>query len=254
MKTISAILLGITFGSLLAVKCAAAQSLTETFDWMANSLKPSEGNNRGIHRPFRAINGASYPSSSDPDPYNGEIITKFSHEGCKAKFDVDVVNVDEILIGKEFHFPEVDTFDLKDIDPISIRIEGSCASDDAPAPCLLGDGGDMRGRQIVFRTSDAKAKIHVESSGSTAPSPYGMAAIINHPMDAQEKGKTYEESYEQLCKAEPSNTSYCNGDYKGKPTDTTFSTLWFSTPEYAERFTKALQHAVVLCGGKPSSF
>ena len=192
------------------------------------------------------MNGASRPSPGDPDPYNEETITKFSHEGCKVEFDVDVVNVDEILVGKEFHFPEVDTFDLKDIDPTSVRIVGSCASDDAPAPCLFGDGGDMQGKQIAFRTSNAKARIHVEGSSSTRTSLYGRTH--------QEKGETWEKSAERICKAEPNNTSYCNGDYKGKPTDETSGTFWFSTPEYAKRFARAFQHAVTLCGGKASSF
>src|ERR1039457_3709269 len=249
--TITTILLGtlLISGLFFNSRSLQAQSLTETFDWMTNILKPSEANNRGIHRPFGATEGASPYQSPTlrglPDPYNEEIITKFSHEGCKVEFDVDVVNVDEIFLGKEFHFPEVDTFDLRDIDPTSIGIVGSCASNDTPAPCLFGDGGDMRGKQIVFRTSNTKAKIHAENKSSTMPSAYGYTH--------KEKGKTLEESNEQLCKSMPSNSAYCNGDYKGEATDTTFGTLWFSTPEYAERFAKALKHAVTLCGGKPSS-
>jgi hypothetical protein len=242
----SKLLAVISFVLILAIGLTTAQSLTETLDWMTNTLRPSEGNNVGIHRPFRPINGASYPSPNGPDPYNAETITKFSHDGCKVEFDVDVANVDEILIGKEFHFPEVDTFDLKDIDPSSVRIVGSCASDDAPPPCLFGDGGDMRGKQVAFRTSNAKARIHVENSSSTRTSSYGSTH--------QEKGETWEKSAERICKAEPSNTSYCNGDHKGEPTDETSSTFWFSTPEYAKRFAKAFQNAVTLCGGKASAF
>jgi hypothetical protein len=38
------------------------------------------------------------------------------------------------------------------------------------------------------------------------------------------------------------------------PVDDSSEQLRFSTKEYAVRFSKALKHAVILCGGKPSTF
>lgn len=55
-------------------------SLVETFDWMTNTLKPTEGNNAVIHRPFKR----PYPKDWEDkgmDPYHSEVITNFSSRG-----------------------------------------------------------------------------------------------------------------------------------------------------------------------------
>lgn len=59
-------------------------SLQEIFEWITNTLRPAEGNNTVIHRPF------SRPYSKDwvkrgIDPYRLEVITKFSHDGCNVQ-------------------------------------------------------------------------------------------------------------------------------------------------------------------------
>ena len=225
MKLFTLIFIGLMLGN-----HAVAQSLTETFDWMSNTLKPGEGNGVGINRPFPR---SAKDIATGLDMYNSETITGFSHTGCHVEFDVAVANNDEILEGKHFDFPEVDTFDLKDIDPNTVIVAG--------IDIAWGEGN--RGKVVVFRTSNAKPVIHVESSSQTSTSDYG-----NLNPDVRK-------NFAEMCKGEPKNTSYCDTSLtKGKPVDHTYSTLWFSTPGYAKRFAKALRHAVILCGGKPSTF
>lgn len=81
---------------LLASSCLAQStkkpSLTETFDWIANTIKPTEGNNVLFHRSFKV-----YPQDwvdKGIDPYHSEVITNFSHEGCRVKLEVEVADCD----------------------------------------------------------------------------------------------------------------------------------------------------------------
>jgi len=233
--------------ALLAILCHAQQgqqaqtepSLQETFEWMTNTLKPTEGNNVGVHHPFpkTAANG-----QDGLDIYDGEIITGFSHTGCQVEFDVDVMNNDEVMIGRRLDWHEVDTFDLKDIDPTSVRVAGEG----------LVWADDIRGRVVVFKTTDAKPKIHAETTSSSRKTAY---AFLHKEKNAKGRVVTTGDIDDEICKAEPGNTAYCDyGNHKEKPVEETQSTFWFSTSEYAERFAKAFRHAVELCGGKPSAF
>jgi hypothetical protein len=226
-------------------------SLVETFEWMKNTLKPTEGNNVVIHRPF----SRPYPKDWEDkgmDPYHSEVITNFSHEDCHVRFDVDVTDNDMgLLLGKYLVEHEVDTFDLKDIDPKSVRIQNSCEPVDTPSgPTTPFNCDDTSSRFVIFQTSDAKAKIHEESSGSNGKSAYGLNQVRNHAKD----------NLDEMCEAVTANggarnPAYCDEtDHKGNPRDLTSSTLGFSTPEYAKRFAKAFKHAVELCGGKQSAF
>jgi hypothetical protein len=137
---------------------------------------------------------------------------------------------------------DLDTFDLKDIDPESVRVQDSCAPFDTPQGSTTQyNCEDTQGKFMIFQTSNAKAKIHEESSGASWKSGY-------HPKDG---GKLID----ALCKAQPDNGAYCDQpERKNKPSDLTSIQLGFSTPEYAKRFAKAFRHAVELCGGKPSAF
>ena len=38
------------------------------------------------------------------------------------------------------------------------------------------------------------------------------------------------------------------------PSKFDFQAFWFESPSYAQRFARAMKHAITLCGGKPSTF
>src|ERR1700688_1344071 len=151
---------------ILTASLAQAQSLDETFDWMANTLKPSEGNYRVVHRPTPH---SRYPPDwirDNLDPYHAETITKVSHVACRVEFDVDVDDNDMgSLLGKHFVMHAVDTFNLKEIDPNSIRIENSCAPfETSTGPATVWNCEDKQGKFLIFKTVNAQSKIHEESS------------------------------------------------------------------------------------------
>jgi hypothetical protein len=229
-------------------KASREPSLPESLSWMEDTLKASEGNNTVIHRPF------PQPYTSDwvrdhLDPYHLESITKFSHTGCRVEFDVDVTNNDMGSLGISVFEHDVDTLDLKDIDPTSIRVQDACASFDTPSGPTKGwNCEDEQGKFVIFQTSNAKAKIHEESRSSV-----GRSLYSDYHKD--DPTKTQGDILDELCKGMPGNIAYCGQpEHKEKPKDETQSQLGFSTPEYAARFAKALKHAVILCGGKPSYF
>jgi hypothetical protein len=124
------------FVFLVMLLCGAAQcqaksspepNLQETINWIENTLKPSEGNNTVIHRPFPRPYVPDWVHDH-LDPYHSETITKFSHAGCRVEFDVEVTNNDMgLLLGTITIERDVETFDLKDIDPNSIHIEDACS-------------------------------------------------------------------------------------------------------------------------------
>ena len=226
-------------------------SLTGTFDWMANTLKPSEGNTTFTHRPTPRPYVKDWVDK-EIDPYHTETIAGFSHEGCRVTFDVEMVDNDMgFLLGKYFLYYAVDTFDLKDIDPQSIRIQNSCEPVTTPSgPAEPWNCEDSQGKIVVFQTADAKPKIHEEGRGSSGKSNYGLWGV-------RHKTKL---NLDEMCKEANANGDSGNGAYcdesekKQTPKDLTSSTLGFTTPAYAKRFAKALRHAVELCGGKASAF
>ena len=229
----------------------AEPSLVETFEWMANTLKPTEGNNVVIHRPYERPYAKDWVDEGI-DPYHSEVITNFSHEDCRVKFEVDVTDNDPVLLfGKHLVEHDVDTFDLKDIDPKSVRIQNSCEPVNTPnGPTTPFNCENTQGKFVIFQTSDAKPRIHEESNNSSGKSLYGLNQVRKHA----------EYNLDEMCEASISNEgarnpAYCDEpEHKGKPVDLTSSKLGFSTSEYATRFAKAFKHAVELCGGKQSAF
>jgi len=108
---------------ILTAKLAQAQSLDETLVWMANTLRPSEGNNVVIHRPY-----PHRPPDwirDNLDPYHSETITKFTHAGCHVELEVDIADND-MITGKHFTEHDTGSFDLGDIDLNSIRMKNAC--------------------------------------------------------------------------------------------------------------------------------
>jgi hypothetical protein len=226
-------------------------SLEDTFDWMTNTLKRSEGNNTFTHRPTPRPYVKDWVDNQI-DPYHTETIAEFSHDGCRVTFDVEMDDNDMgTLLGKYFLYYAVDIFDLKDIDPQSVLVQNSCEPVETPdGPVEPWNCEDTQGRIVVFQTADAKLKIHQEGSSSSGKSNYGRWGVRTHMkynLDAMCK--------EANAHGELGNGVYCDQpETKQRPKDLTSSTLGFASPDYAERFAKAFRHAVELCGGKASTF
>jgi hypothetical protein len=230
---------------------ANSPSLAETFEWIGNTLKPSEGNNTFTHRPTPRPYVKDWVDQ-EIDPYHTESIVGFSHDGCRVTFDVEMVDNDMgFLLGKYFLYHGVDTFDLKDIDPQSVHIQNSCEPvATSSGPVEPWNCEDTQGKIIVFQTVDAKPKIHEEGSGSSGKSSYGLWGVRHH----------MKLNLDEMCKeanahGDSGNGAYCDQpDTKQTPKDVTSSTLGFTSPDYAKRFAKAFGNAVILCGGKKSAF
>jgi len=226
-------------------------SLAETFEWMDNTLKPNERNNSFTHYPTARPYVKQWIDESI-DPYHSETIENFSHDGCRITLHIEMVDNDMgLLLGKVFYYRAVDTFDLKDIEPDSIRIEESCKSVETPSgPEKPWNCADEQGKIVVFQTVDAKPKIHEEGHASSSKSMHGYWQVGHH----------VKLNLDYMCKeananGDSGNGAYCDQtDTKQQPKDLTSATLGFSTPEYAKKFAKALRHAVELCGGKASAF
>jgi len=159
----------------------ASPSLTETFDWIANTLKSSEGNNSFTHFPTPRSYVKQWVDE-EINPFHRETIENFSQDGCRVTFEVEMVDNDMgFLLGKVFYFRAVDTFDLKDIDSQSIRIQDSCKAVDTPSgPVESRNCEDEQGKIVVFQTIDAKPKIHEESHGSSSKSRHGYWRVRHH--------------------------------------------------------------------------
>jgi hypothetical protein len=230
---------------------APTPSLAETFDWMANTLKPSERNNSFTHYPTPHKYVQKW-IDEEINPFHRETIENFSHDGCRVTFEVEMVDNDMgFLLGKVFLFYTIDTFDLRDIDPHSVRIQDSCKPvETGSGPVEPWNCADTQGRIVVFQTVDAKAKIHEESHGSSSKSDHGYWQVNHHE----------KLNLDYMCKEANANGDSGNGAYCDQPDkkqaakDLTSLTLGFSTAEYTARFEKALRHSVELCGGKASAF
>lgn len=251
MMRLSCVLLITIAVSYIPAQCQATPSVAETFGWMTNTLKPSEQNNVFTHRPTPRPYVKDWVDK-DIDPYHTEAITKFSHDGCRVTFKVEMIDNDMgLLLGKVFFYNAVDTFDLKDIDPKTVHIQNSCEPVETPSgPTEPWNCQDEQGKVVTFQTADATPRIHEEGRASSAKSRYGFWGVRHHT----------ETNLDEMCKLANANGDSKNGAYcdepetQEKPKDLTTLTLGFSTPEYAARFTKALRHAVELCGGKASAF
>jgi hypothetical protein len=207
-------------------------SLNETFEWMTNTLKPSEGNGLLIHRPSNDVS-----VTGKPDLYVKEAITEFEHDACSVTVKYDWVENDINVAGMQNTVHYVDTFNLKDIGPDSILIPDMCSD---PS---LWNCEDRQGHYVRFKPTNARPLIHEHSSAEGGRSWYGATDQRGQELD-------------QLCKKFPKNLAYCGFPLEDAPQPLELKVLdiGFSTPAYAKRFEKAFKHAVILCGGKPSAF
>lgn len=244
-----ALIISLILGVPAFCQTTPSPSMTETFDWIANTLK--EGNTSFIHRPTPRPYVKDWVDK-EIDPYHTETIAGFSHEGCRVTFNVEMVDNDMgFLLGKNFQYYAVDTFDLKDIDPKTVRIQNSCEPvETTSGPVEPWNCQDEQGRVVVFETANAKPNIHEEGRASSGKSRYGFWGVRHRT----------EYNLDKMCKdaaaaGDTDNGAYCDqSGAQEKPKDLTKLTLGFSTTEYAARFGKALRHAVELCGGKASAF
>ncbi len=222
---ISAILCG-------SVLAQSFPSLQETLSWIANTLRPQEGNAvYTIKPPFESPDNLK----EQIDSYHREFISDFSHTGTKVSFTVIVTDNDMgLLLGLHLEETQVETFDLSNIDPTTIK---AVAND-----CLYCKPDKV---QVTFQTRNTRPVIHRESISSSTYTLYEL----------WQEQHEYDKSRKALCDEMPNNEGYCKlRNKKQKPKDVTSTTYGFTTPEYASRFAKALRHAVVLSSGKPSSF
>lgn len=233
MRTLLAVIVAAAIsGTPFFIANTQTPSLQETLSWMKNTLRPEEGNAHYTVKP------ASKPQDwldMRIDPYHAEFISEFSYTGTKVMFKVIVIDNDApLLFGLHLEETQVDTFDLSDIDPTTVK---AVAND-----CLYCKPDKL---QVSFQTRNARPVIHRESTSSST---YSLHEFWQEEHE-------YEMSRKALCKQMPENEGYCEvGSKKQKAKDVTSTTYGFNSPEYAARFAKALGHAVVLSGGKPSTF
>jgi hypothetical protein len=214
---------------------AQAESLNETLDWMSNTLKPAERNNYYVHRTYS--NRSKEEIENGVDPRVMERITRFSHNSCSVTVETYFETDDTVIPGQCHRENDTLLFDLGDIDPQTISIEDSCKPL-APGWGAPSNCGEMQGTQVNFKTRDAKPNIHVESIASGGKT-----------MSCSRKNS---DAIDEVCRKDPGNCGVFRDAKETK--DETADTLGFSTPRYAERFASALRHAVILCGGKASTF
>ena len=233
MRKLLAVVVTATISATLSCEAnGQSPSLQETLSWMANTLRPQEGNAIYTLKPRLE---SQDNLNKRIDSYHTELISDFSYTGTKVTFKVTVTDNDMgLLLGLSLVETDAETFDLADIDPTTIQ---AIAND-----CRYCKPDKL---QVTFRARNARPAIHRESVSSSTYTEY----------EFWQEQHEYEMSRKALCKQMPDNEGYCEvRNKKQKPEDVTSTTYGFSSPEYAARFTKALRHAVTLSGGKPSAF
>ena len=233
MRKLLAVIVSATISATLSCQAnGQSPSLPETLSWMANTLKPREGN-----AVYKIKPPLESPDNLEKriDTYHSEFISEFSYTGTKVTYKVIVTDNDMgFLLGLSIVETQVETFDLSNIDPTTVK---TIACDGIYCkPDKL---------QVTFQTRNAQPVIHRESSSSSTYTLY----------EFWQEQHEYEMSRKALCKQMPDNEGYCEvRNKKQKAEDVTSTTYGFSSAEYATRFAKALRHAVTLSGGKPSAF
>lgn len=212
---------------------ANSTSLSDTVQWLQNTLDPSTGNGFFIHHPFQQ----PYPPDWMKDginPYHSELIKKFSVAACRVTTTTVVTDRDMgFTIGKLLTSEQTDTFDLRDIDPRSIHLQKACEPIETPVgPTEPYNCQDSKDKVVELSTTNNLKKIHREESGSITLTDHGIEQAKKYP-DLPSGAQPWKEY---------------------PPTDLYQETFSFHDRGYTVRFLKAFTHAVELCGGKPSSF
>lgn len=197
----------------------AGPSLSETLAWMDNTYNPRGGlaSARGHGR----TGWYSDENSTTQAPLSEDLIVgsteTFTHDGCQ--FSLHVQDDPVAIASRESYRSSLYTFNLRDIDPHSIKV--SKYSHIGGLPCA---GYDSEQRKRMYMNCD-----HAEIVFST----HNEAALIDNTTSTKLQGSDHES--------------------KGKSRETR-AFFEVDDVEYADRFAKAFRHAVELCGGKSSPF
>lgn len=206
--------------ALLLVACQLHKSeLDETLEWMDNTYNPHEKVSGAYGH------GQSAWYASDKSAASGEFMSSgvretFTHRGCDMTLRAE--DLPEAQKSRVILTSCKMTFNLRDIDPSSIKVG---------ARSHLGDfscEADADGQKSIM----AENCDHAEMSFSTR----NAAGLIQ---------EEWVNVYQQLTGADHENRN------SGESNSSYFE---FDDPEYAKRFANAFAHAIKLCGGAPSSF
>jgi hypothetical protein len=203
--------------ALLLTSLRRSRDLGETLSWMDQTYNPHEGGENfgqghGVETHYLA------DRNSGTEQITEEYRTNFSHDGCRVAIHNETMPVG---IMKDTFGSTTYTFNLRDIDPDSIKIRvydfhkdiGGC---DDPNEVNLFQL-NCSNAEVEFSTRDGATSVEEDS----------------HTTFAKLEGAEHESE-------SASKTTWA----------------WFDVDDagYARRFAKALRHAVELCGGKTSKF
>lgn len=199
---------------MLVAVIACDSQLSETLAWMDNTYNPhkdAEVNGHG-HTAWYA------PNQSGNDVEVSGSTETFTHDGCQMDLHIQ----DDHIAGREVYISISYTFNLRDIDPKTIKM--STFSHIGGWRC---ENYDAEQRRLMNLDCD-----HAEITFST----HEGAPLINEKWDTV---------YVNLQGSDHENKSSNKG---------TRGYFEINDLAYARRFAKAFRHAVKLCGGKPEPF
>jgi hypothetical protein len=205
---------------LFTCACSVHKSeLDETLEWMDNTYNRHESVSGANGHGRSAWYGHSEVGSAREVMVSGWT-GGFTYKGCEMTLRTETLPESETAQG--LITSRKSKFELKDIDPSSIKV--TAISHLGGFPCNTAPGEEP---SIMAVNCD-----HAQMSFSTR----SAAGLI------QEEWHTV---YPKLAGAdhESLHSSKSNSEYFG-----------FDDPEYAQRFAKAFAHAVELCGGRRSPF
>jgi hypothetical protein len=193
--------------SLIAQGHSTTTNLQETLQWMRDT----------------SANHAYHFDDERPDNLFHDTATLHWSFGNPAQCDIKATVDDRRLLTDRVYEDETTlTFNLRNIDPESVRVE-----DDVRR---VGVSGAKFGRTgwVFFKSKNEVPTIACETVVKTPPGGWGSNPFPTRDM-----------------------TLECPAFYPGPPSSAYFQ---FEMPGYAKRFAKALRHAVELCEGKSSPF
>jgi hypothetical protein len=210
----------VVVAALMASGCSFHKSdLKETFEWMDNTYNAHEniigafGHGRAAWYTHTEIGG------TNEEMVWGES-ESFTHKGCDLTLKIEDNRMATTM--REVYSSTVYRFNLRDIDPSSVKVEGSSHLGGLPCAGYTED---------ELRTQGMNCD-HADMMFTTG----GEAGLIDeewHTTFAKLTGDDHEN----------------HKSVKAKSAHFVFDDLG-----YAQRFGKAFRHAVELCGGKASPF
>jgi hypothetical protein len=195
------------FSVALSAPEATPPSLSETLAWMDSTFNPHsvEGGSFGYGIEENYVRGKLTKRRTETLTYDGCVMTLHLEDDPKAS------------LYSEIYTSSVNSFNLQDIDPNSIR-EWQFDSHHGGLPCELNPVMmvcDME--RVEFQTRNKSPLIDVVTHAV-------LSGIQGADRNSFSQSKTF------------------------------VSVLLLDNIEYATRFVKAFRHAIAVCGGKPSPF